>query len=448
MLFERIESAGLAQYSYLIGDGTDAVVIDPRRDCDIYVEKATEAGMVITDILETHRHEDFAVGSVELAARTGAAVWHADAQLPYRYGRPVEEGQTWRIGDLCLEAVHTPGHTEGSRSYVLYEPHGEPWMVFSGDVLFTGEVGRVDFLGMDRAAEMAGHLYDSIFETLLPLGDGVLLHPAHGHGSACGSAIADRPWSTLGLERKLNPRLQYEGRDAFIENVARKLPKPLYFDRMETINLEGPTLLGHLPVPDPLTPEFFEEMTEDAYVIDVRGIEAFSASHVPGSFAIPLDRIPTSIGWFVPYDRPLLLVMNGTSVMEAVAYLVRQGYEYVKGVLSGGFRGWSMRGLRTDSLDLLSPDELDDQHNAWWILDVRDEEEVAAGKVPGAHHIGIKHLHDRLDEVPRGRKVLTYCGNGPRSLVAASVIKRAGCEHVGLLHGGITAWRGAGLPLA
>ncbi len=447
MIFARIESPGLAQYSYLIGDGTTAVVIDPRRDCDVYVEKATDAGMTITDVLETHRHEDFAVGSVELAARTGAVMWHADAQLPYRYGRPVEDGQTWIVGDLRFEALHTPGHTEGSRSYVLYESSGEPWMVFSGDVLFTGEVGRVDFLGMDRAPEMAGHLYDSIFHKLLPLGDEVLLHPAHGYGSACGSTIADRPWSTLGIERKLNPRLQYTDREAFVRAVAHKLPKPLYFDHMETVNLDGPPLLCDLPVPDSLTPESFCKMATDAYVIDVRDIEAFSASHVPGSFAMSLPRIPNSIGWFVSYDRPLLLVTDGTSVQKVLPYLVRQGYENVKGYLSGGIRSWVMQGLSTASIDLLTPEELISEKDDWWILDVRSEDELGTGRIPGAHHIWMKHLHDRLDAVPKERRVIVYCGNGPRSMVAASVIQRAGCEHVGLLHGGIMAWRSLGLPL-
>ena len=353
MLFERIESSGLAQYSYLIGDKTNAVVIDPRRDCDIYIEKATEAGMVITDVLETHRHEDFAVGSVELAARTGAAIWHADNQLPYRYGRPVEAGQNWVVGNLRLEALHTPGHTEGSRS-----------------------------------------------------------------------------------------------RDTFIHSVARELPKPLYFDRTETINLEGPPLLGNSPVPAPLTPNTFQEMIRDAYVIDVRGTEAFCASHVPGSFAMSLPTIPNSIGWFVPYDRPLLLVMDGASVLNAFPYLVRQGYDSVKGYLSGGMCGWAAGGYHTDSVDLLSPRDLLNQKDDWWILDVRSAGELATGKIPGAHHIWMKHLNGRVDDVPKDQPVVVYCGNGPRSLVAASVIQRSGCKHVGLLNGGIMAWCALRLPLA
>gem|GEM_PF-6042768 len=162
MLFERIESQGLAHYSYLIGDQGEAIVIDPRRDVDVYAQTATRAGMRIAHVLETHRNEDYLIGSLELVARTGAQVWHADGMLDYQYGQPAQDGQTWRIGRLKMRAIHSPGHTLGSMSYLLHDPDGAPWVLFTGDALFAGEVGRVDFLGMDRAPEMAGHLYDTL----------------------------------------------------------------------------------------------------------------------------------------------------------------------------------------------------------------------------------------------------------------------------------------------
>ncbi|MBU1750692.1 MAG: MBL fold metallo-hydrolase, partial [Chloroflexi bacterium] len=226
MLFERIESKGLAHYSYLIGDGQEAMVIDPRRDCDIYVEQAVKAGFRITHILETHRNEDYVIGSPELAARTGAAIWHADAQWDYQYGQPVQDGQTWPVGRLKVQAIHTPGHTPGHMSYLLHDPDGAPWVVFTGDALFAGDVGRVDLLGMDRAAEMAGRLYDTLFGRLLPLGDQVIVCPAHGAGSVCGTAIAERLWTTVGLERRLNPSLQHTDRAGFVAQTARELERP------------------------------------------------------------------------------------------------------------------------------------------------------------------------------------------------------------------------------
>ncbi len=216
MFMERIISEGIAHLSYIIMGSGEAWVIDPRRDCEIYLEKTHKKGIRITHILETRRNEDYVIGSLELASRTGAKIWHADSQLDYQYGYPVEEGQEWKLSGLKLEAIHTPGHTPGSMSYLLRDTGGAPWMVFCGDTLFSGDVGRVDLLGMAKARELAGMLYDTIFRKLLPLGDGVIVCPAHGAGSVCGSSITDRPWTTIGLERKLNPMLQFQARDAFI----------------------------------------------------------------------------------------------------------------------------------------------------------------------------------------------------------------------------------------
>jgi len=208
MLFERVESEGLAHYSYIVGDGNEAVVIDPRRDCEIYPKMASKEGMRITSVFETHRNEDYVVGSVELSSRTGAEIWHADGQLDYRYGEAIEDGMTMRIGRFKLEAISTPGHTPGSMSYLLRDAGGDPWVVFTGDALFAGDLGRVDLLGMDRVEEMARQLYDSVFEKLLPLGDEVIACPAHGAGSVCAASIADRKWTTLGIERNRKPKLQ------------------------------------------------------------------------------------------------------------------------------------------------------------------------------------------------------------------------------------------------
>lgn len=249
MLFERIESEGLAHYSYLLGSGNEAVVIDPRRDCQVYVDRAAQEGMRITHILETHRNEDYVIGSTELAARTGAEIWHADSQLDYAYGNPVADGQRWRIGEVEVRALASPGHTPGMMNYLLHDAGGRLWGVCTGDTLFAGSVGRVDLAGPERTEEMAGLLYDSIFERLLPLGDGVLVLPAHGPGSVCGgSSIADRPWTTLGIERRHNPRLQVASRQEFVEQTALTQPFPPYFAMMERLNLEGtsiPTAAAH-----------------------------------------------------------------------------------------------------------------------------------------------------------------------------------------------------------
>jgi hydroxyacylglutathione hydrolase len=450
MLFERIESRGLAQYSYLIGDGIDAIVIDPRRDCDIYIDIATAEGMHIAHVLETHRHEDFIVGSVELAARTGAQVWHADAQLNYGYGQPVEDGQTWQVGQLEIKAIHSPGHTEGSMSYLLCDPSGAPWMVFTGDVLFAGDVGRVDFLGMDRAPEMAGLLYDSIFGKLLPLGDGVIVCPAHGAGSACGGSIADRKWTTLGLERNLNPKLKLTDRDDFIADVARKLEKPPYFSRAEAWNLTGAPLLGALPVPTVLSPHAFAQQMQDAVVLDTRIELSFGAAHVPFAISVWMDRVPRYAGWVLPHDQPILLVNETNDPTQAVRYLIRLGYDNLAGYLSGGIGAWHRAGLESVSIRTITVQALChalDAGETPWILDVRSDEEVANTSIPGAQHIHVTQLPTRLSEVPRDRPVYIFCAGGPRAMIAASLLRRGGWQDLTVILGGLSAWRSTTCPV-
>jgi hydroxyacylglutathione hydrolase len=451
MLFERIESPGLAHYSYLIGDGAEAVVIDPRRDVDVYVQKIIDAGMRLKAVLETHRNEDYVIGSLDLAARTGAKLWHADAQLDYGYGQPVEDGQTWQVERLKIEAIHTPGHTEGSMSYLLYDPHGDPWIVFTGDALFAGDVGRVDFLGMDRAPEMAGRLYDAIFERLLPLGDGVIVCPAHGSGSVCGSGIAERIWTTIGLERRLNAKLQFIDRDDFIANVVEEMEKAPYFSRMEQLNVQGPPLLGPLPSPPPLSLADFAAAMDDAVVLDTRIELGFSTAHVPGSLSIWLDNLPRFAGWFVPYDTPILLVNESADPTPAVRYLVRMGYDDIIGTLAGGMMAWHKAGRPSEHVQTVTVQELCghlDSYDDVWLLDVRKEKELATqGQIPDAYNLPLAQLPERIDEVPVDRPVYIFCGSGMRAMTAASLLKQAGHRDPIVVLGGLSGWTSTTCPL-
>ena len=256
MLFRRFESKGLAHYSYLIGDGNQAVVIDPRRDCGVYLRIANREGMRVAHVLETHRNEDHVSGSIELASRTGASVLRSGhSDLDYGHCEQIHDGEILKVGRLSLKAVHTPGHTLGHMSYLLHDPGGVPWVVFTGDALFAGDVGRTDFYGPEKLADMTGLLYDSLFHRILPLGDELIVCPAHGAGSACGTAIAERSWTTIGLERRQNPRLQYEAKADFVRHVGRILEYPPYFRMMERLNLGAPPRLGSLPTPKPLSPK-------------------------------------------------------------------------------------------------------------------------------------------------------------------------------------------------
>lgn len=444
MLFERMESKGLAQYSYLIGDGRDAVVIDPRRDCEAYIERAYGEGMRIKYILETHRHEDFVIGSPELAQRTDAEIWHADGQLDYLYGHSVEDGQTWNVGRLQIQAKHSPGHTPGSMSYLLRDPGGELWMLFTGDALFAGDVGRVDLLGMDRAGEMAGLLHDSIFNRLLPLGDEVIVCPAHGAGSVCGTAIAERMWTTIGLERKLNPKLQFTDEAQFVANVARELERPPYFRLMEKYNVEGAPLLSSLPALAPLSPGEFVREKEEALVVDTRSELGFASAHVPGSLFIWGAGLSDFAGWFLPHDMPILLVSEGENPVQVTRYLLRLGYDGLAGYLAGGMLAWHTAGLESSATRTVTVQQLCfllDEGEETSILDVRSEEELEkTGRIPLAQHIHLTQLPEHLDEVPQDRTVYIFCGSGLRSTLAASLLQRAGWTDLVVVLGGLAGW--------
>ncbi len=441
MLFERIESEGLAHYSYVVGDGDEACVIDPRRDCGVYQEMAVRQGHRITSILETHRNEDYVVGSRELAARTGARIWHADGHLAYQYGDAVRDGQEWMVGQLSLMAIHSPGHTLGSMSYLLRDPQGFPWVIFTGDSLFAGAVGRVDFVGEDRLEEMAGHLYDTIFTRLLPLGDGIIVCPAHGAGSVCGSSIASRVWTTVGLERRLNPKLQAPNRAGFVADVAVPLARAPYFRRMELVNLGGSAPMEELPVPEPISADAFAERLDGAIVLDTRCPACFAAAHIPGAYAIPQDEIPSFAGWFLPYDRPILLVADASGTEKVVRYLVRLGYDRVGGVLRGCMKAWHSAGRRGAHAGIVNPAEfasLLDAREQMFVLDVRSERELErVPAVKGAHHIHIIEIPERIDDVPQDRRIYVMCATGTRACIVTSLLLRAGHKDVAVVLGGM-----------
>ncbi len=443
MLFERIESQGLAHYSYIIGDMGQAVVIDPRRDCDIYLELARRAGCRITHILETHRNEDYVVGSVELASRTEAAIWHADGQLDYHYGQPVEDGQTWDIGSYRLRALATPGHTPGSMSYVLHAPNGEPWLVFTGDTLFAGDVGRVDLAGLDLMPELASALYTSLFEKLLPLGDGVIVCPGHGAGSVCGTAIADRPWTTIGWERVHNPKLQYRDRATFEEHVAQVHPRPPYFRRMERYNLEGAPLLGTLPVPPALPAAAFAREAEAGRVLDTREVVAFGAAHIPTALFIAEAALPHYLGWFMPYDVPLFLVTSTGDPTPVTRYSIRLGYDDLAGVLAGGMTAWHMTQRDSAAIEILPVPAFRRRMATGeraWVLDVRSPAERAAQPgFPDARGIYLPELPDRLDDIPTDAPIIVYCNSGARAMLGASLLARAGFAPLAVVLGTLGA---------
>jgi hydroxyacylglutathione hydrolase len=453
MFLETIRSGGLAHMSYIFGHGGSAAVVDPRRDCEVYIDIAHRNGTAITHIFETHRNEDYVIGSQELARRTGARILHGKA-LDFKYGEPVSEGDTFELGDILMTVLETPGHTYESISLALTDTgFGDaPVAVFTGDCLFIGDVGRTDFFP-DRAEEVAGLLFDSIFDKLLPLGDHVIVHPAHGAGSVCGSGMAAREFSTLGYERKFNPALQMTDRETFVRyKVNEHHYQPPYFRQMEKYNLEGAPPLNVIPNPQPFSPDKFEKSMNDGMVVlDTRSPEAIAGAFIPGSLAIPLDMIPAFAGWFLNYDQEIgLVVHKHEDVNTAVRYLLRLGYDQVLGFLEEGLHAWEVSGRGYDRIPAVQAKELVlriQEKEDFTLLDVRKAEEYQQGRLPDALHIYLGDLPDRLQEIPRDRPITTFCGSGARAIIAASILKRNGFEHVEDSLGSMAACSAIGCPI-
>jgi hydroxyacylglutathione hydrolase len=454
VILELIKSEGIAHNSYLIGTGSAAIVIDPRRDCQVYADSARQKSQKIKYIFETHRNEDYVSGSVELKNITGAEIYHGPG-LAWKYGITLKDNQSFRIGSLELTALHTPGHTDESMCYAVADlSTGKvPVMVFTGDTLFVGDVGRTDLYGEKEAPRMASNLFESIFKRLFPLGDGVIIYPAHGGGSVCGMHIANRDESTIGMEKSENPALQMKTEDEFVKyKLAEKPERPPYFTQMENYNLEGPPLLGCLSLPAPLTAnEFKEEINRGAVLVDTSEPAAFGGIHTKGAYSIWLEGLPAFSGWVLPYDRPIILVLEGQDKLEkAVKYLIRAGYDRIHGYLKDGIETWYNAGLPIESLRLLSVHQLKsmlDQREPLTVLDTRGQEEWDSGHIEGALHIYVGHLEQRLSEVPKEKPVAVYCKTGHRAGLSASILLKAGYPKVYNVPGSINAWMAAGFPL-
>lgn len=454
MFVEKVKSEGLAHLSWVLGSDGEAVVIDPRRDCDVYTDIAARNGCRITHILETHRNEDLLSGAPVLAERTGATVLHGpNAAGEVVYADKVREGEELEVGAIRLRVLETPGHTDDSLSFAFFDPEfGDDAVgVFTGDALFIGDVGRTDFYP-DRAREVAGLLYDSL-QKLCRLGDQAVIYPAHGAGSVCGNAMADREVSTIGYERRTNPRLQITDREAFIDaKVAEHHRQPPYFRYMEAYNLEGAGAVpGPLP-PQALTTEEFLEAAGRTTVLDVRSASAYLGAHLPGSLAIPEHMIASFAGWFfAPEDELALVAEDAGQAGRAATALARIGYDRIAGFLAPSLAGWAAAGQAFGSLGVVDTEDV--QHRIesapddWLLLDVRDDDEVEEGSVPGARHVYVGELPEALKGLDREARYTVMCGSGSRATIAASVMRREGFPRVDLYLGSISAWTSEGLGL-
>lgn len=445
MLLEKIKTPGLSHLSYLVGSGGEAAVIDPRRDCECYVDLARSHGLEITHIFETHRNEDLVSGSAILKAMTGARVLHGpNAAGDVAYADTAREGDEFEIGQLMIRVLETPGHTDDHLAFVLHDteyPDG-PVGVFTGDALFVGDVGRTDFYP-DRRREVAGLLYDSL-QKILALGDQAILYPAHGAGSVCGSGMAEREFSTLGHERANNPRLQIESREAFIDfKLAENHYQPPYFELMERLNLEGGAPAPRVARPRRLSLPELEGLEYD-HLVDVREPLAFAAGHLPGSMNLPVGMISAFAGWFIREGETVALVASAEDQLEAATtHLMRIALDRIvggyTGVVPAAAQGKDMNTIPTIGTSEVE-NRLRSREQNWTLLDVRDADERSQNSIAGSKHIYVGELNERYRDLDPARHYTLMCASGMRATVAAGWLASRGFDRLDVYLGSMGAW--------
>ena len=470
MLFQRLFDEGLAQASYLIGcpaSGT-AVVIDPNRSVDQYIAAAEGYGLRIAAVTETHIHADFVSGTRELAARTGATMYLSAAGPPewqYSFGTGpgvvlLSDRDTFRVGLVELQAIHTPGHTPEHLSFLVTDTASalEPMGIVTGDFVFVNDVGRPDLL--EKAARVQGTAdagARQLFRSLLwfkTLPDHLQIWPGHGAGSACGRGMSAVPQSTVGYERRFNWALEVTDEAEFVRRVLEGQPEPpRYFGEMKRINRAGPAILGTVALPERLAEQRLPSLlAAGAVVVDTRPAVDFAAGHVPGTISIPFNKsFPTWAGGLLPYDREIHPIVDAARpglLDQIVKSLLMIGLDRVPGYFgTEALALWKREHGVLATVPQMSVDALAREQSKLMVLDVRGRSEWDAGHIPGAVHIPLAELHDRLAEIPANQPLAVHCQGGGRSAIAASVLRAAGHQEVSNVTGGFGDWVKSGLPI-
>lgn len=451
MIFEQIYLGCLAQASYLIGSRGVAAVVDPRRDVDEYVAVAEERGLKITHVFLSHIHADFVAGHVELAARTGATI-HVSQRADCKFECvALRDGDRCEIGDVTIEVLETPGHTPSDVCLLVRDSTqpDAPGKLLTGDALFIGDVGRPDLAGGAgfEARDMAGMMYDSLHEKILPLPDDIEIYPGHGAGSACGRSMSDERSSTLGQQRLANWALQPQDRARFVEEQVSGLqPAPRYFARAARTNMAGPTLLRDVP---PLAQLDRTAVSRDVQVLDTRFAAQFGKGHLPGSINIGLSgQFESWAGTLLDPEVPIILVGDAAdAATEARTRLARVGLENV-----AGYHLFARDAESDQLLPQITVQELNSNLAAggWQVVDVRRPTEYEAGHAPGAVLAPLHLLptdHEALGNLDRSTPTAIICGSGYRSSAAAHYLRSLGFENLHNVTGGTNAWKDAGLTV-
>ena len=455
MYFEQFYLGCLAHASYLLASQGEAVVVDPQRDVELYLTAAAQQNVTIRHIVETHLHADFVSGHKELAARTGATIYMgARAGATFSHVA-VRDGSELKFGRASIRVLETPGHTAESICLVVTdeEKSAEPWAVLTGDTLFIGDVGRPDLSPGHTPAELAGLLYDSLHHKLLKLADNVLVYPAHGAGSLCGKNMRAERSSTIGTERLTNYALQIKSREEFVKQLTSHLPaRPEYFSKDAEINRAGAAPLSELAPLRAIKPAELKTLLQEGEIaLDVRAGEEFATGHVPGSVNIALS------GQFASWAgtvlglaaKPVLIAASDAQLEEARLRLTRVGIEVLHGYLDGGIAAWKEAGFELAMINQITAGELNARVQAHevQVLDVRREPEWEAGRIEQANWWPLDNFRVAPPELDRDATIAVHCKGGYRSMIAASLLQRAGFRHIVNLNGGFDAWQGANLPV-
>ncbi|CAI9684713.1 MBL fold metallo-hydrolase [Elizabethkingia anophelis] len=447
MKVEQIYTGCLAQGAYYIVSQGESVIIDPLREVQPYLDKLQQDNAKLKYILETHFHADFVSGHVDLSDKTGASIVYGPTAKPEFEAIIAKDEEIFEIGDIKIKVLHTPGHTMESSCYLLIDEKGKETALFSGDTLFLGDVGRPDLAqkGKDLTQEdLAGMLYDSLMNKIIPLSDEITVYPAHGAGSACGKNMQKETVDTLGNQKKTNYALNQPDKASFIKEVTEGLtPPPGYFAMNVAMNKKGyesfDQVLEHGL--KPLSAEAFEAMADEtgALILDTRPAAEFHKGFIPQSVNIGVkgDFAPWVGAMIVDVKQPLLLVTDEGSEEEVITRLSRVGFDNVVGYLKGGLSAWQSAGKETDSVERITPEEFAQRYTEdAKIIDVRKEGEYAAEHIAEAYSRPLAYINTWIKDIDPKEHFFLHCAGGYRSMIAASILQARGYRNFTEVEGG------------
>lgn len=459
MKIEQIYTGCLSQGTYYIESNGEVAIIDPLREIDTYLKLAKENNAKIKYIFETHIHADFVSGHLTLSNATGAPIIFGPNTITSYPVTIAEDQQVFKLGNLTFVALHTPGHTLESTTYLLKDNLGKDHAIFTGDTLFIGDVGRPDLAQKQSGntqRDMAGMLFDSLRKKIMPLSDDVIVYPAHGAGSACGKKISRETFSTLGNQKSSNYALNKSlSKEEFINELTEGLESPpAYFPMNVKMNQEGYNHIENILRKNlnPLDTDEFEKLANQSgvLILDVRNQIQFAEEHIPGSIFIGID------GGFAPWvgaivgdvKRPILLITPKGREKETITRLARVGFDNALGFLEGGLSSWKVKGKKTDSVSTIEASKLGKKiFDQTKIIDVRKNSEFSNGHLKNALNIPLDQLSENFDKIPLEGNFFVHCAGGYRSMIASSILKSRGIDSMTDIIGGFSAIKSSGIPI-